>query len=348
MEGMMKKVVISGERQAGLADMAIPKPKEDWVLIKNLVVPMCNEYGAWLRGPRPPSDQISALGHEGVGEVVEVAQPCGVEVGDRVVVNGTGACGRCAYCRAGNFLQCPYQIGYAKFTGESEPTGSFAQYRLGTAWMSPKIPDDISLKHASMSWCGLGPTFGAMENAGVKGFDTVLVTGAGPVGQGGVINAKFRGARVIVAEIEPWRCARVKELGADEVVDALDPNVVDQIKEMTDGLGVTAALDCSGKVAAQRLCIDATRTKGRVCFVGECSDPLPLRISPDMIRKGLTLIGQWHYSLNDFDKMMEMIRSVGDQLDILISHEFPMSQVQDALATSASHQCGKIILDPWQ
>jgi threonine dehydrogenase-like Zn-dependent dehydrogenase len=343
----MVKAVIVGERQADLVEMRIPQPKADWALVEMRVVPMCTEYKAWLRGPRSSGERINALGHEGAGEVVEVAQPCGVEVGDRVVVMGAGPCGRCAYCRAGNFLQCPYQARYADFTGEVEPTGAYAQYRLGAAWLLPKIPDDISFEHASMAWCGLGPTFGAMQTIGMNALDTVLITGAGPVGQGGIVNAKYRGARVIVAELEPWRMERAKLLGADAVVDPRDENVVEQIKEMTvDGLGVTCAIDCAGVVASQRLCIDATRTKGTVCFVAESSDPLPIRVSADMLRKGLTLVGQWHYSLNEFDQIMRVIRDSSDMLDILISHRFPMSRVQDALALSASHECGKIVLDP--
>ena len=343
----MKKVVISGEREAQLVEMPIPQPKADWALVKMTVVPMCTEYKAWLRGPGT-RDRIPALGHEGVGEVVEVAQPCGVEPGDRVVLMGAGPCGRCAYCRTGDFLHCPYQVGYTEFTGESEPTGAYAQYRLGAAWLLPTIPDDISDAHAAMAWCGLGPTFGAMQTAHVDALDTVLITGAGPVGQGGIINAKFRGAEVIVAELEPWRMDRAGKLGADAVVDARDPDVVDQIRAMTHGeLGVTCAIDCAGVTASQRLCMDATRPKGRVCFVAESSDPLPITISPDMLRKGLTLIGQWHYSLNDFDQMIRVIRESGDLLDVLISHRFAMTEVQDALARSASHECGKIILDPW-
>lgn len=348
MEGTMKKVVITGERQAELVEMPIPKPVGNWVLLKVHVVPMCTEYKAWLHGPRKPGSRINALGHEGVGEVVEVAQPCGLEVGDRVVINMPGGCGRCIYCRAGFFLQCIDRINYAEFTGETEPTGSFAQYRLGDAWSLPKIPDGISFKHGAMAWCGLGPTFGAMQTARVDSYDTLLITGAGPVGQGGVVNAKYRGARVIVAELEPWRKERVKQLGADAVVDPRDEDVLDQIRGMTGGLGVTAAIDCSGVVAAQRLCVDATRPHGRVCFVGECGEPMPLTISPDMIRKSLRLIGQWHYSLADVEKMMRIISDSGDKLEILISHQFPMSQVQEAFATSASRQCGKIVLDPWQ
>jgi threonine dehydrogenase-like Zn-dependent dehydrogenase len=141
---------------------------------------------------------------------------------------------------------------------------------------------------------------------------------------------------------------RARMLGADAVVDPRDPDVLDQIRSLTqDELGVTCAIDCAGVTASQRLCIDATRPKGRVCFVAESHDPLPITVSPDMIRKALTLIGQWHYSLNDFDQIMQIIRASGDLLDILISHRFPMSRVQEALALSASRKSGKILLDPW-
>lgn len=347
MIGPMKKVVISAPQQAELVEMPIPQPKADWALVRMTVVPMCTEYKAWLRGPGE-RDQIPALGHEGVGEVVEVAQPCGVAIGDRVVLMGAGPCGRCAYCRAGDFLHCQNQVDYRTFTGEAEPTGAYAQYRLGAAWLLPTIPDDIADDHAAMAWCGLGPSFGAMQTALVDALDTVLITGAGPVGQGAIINAAFRGARVIVAELEPWRVERARMLGANAVVDPRDPDVLDQIRSLTqDRLGVTCAIDCAGVTASQRLCIDATRPKGRVCFVAESQDPLPITISPDMIRKALTLIGQWHYSLNDFDQIMHVIRASGDRLDTLISHRFPMSRVQEALALSASHKSGKILLDPW-
>ena len=81
--------------------------------------------------------------------------------------------------------------------------------------------------------------------------------------------------------------------------------------------------------------------------MAECGDELSIRVSPDMIRKGLTIIGQWHYSLNDFPKIMKVIQE-SPLLDLAISHVMPMSKVQEALELSASHQCGKIILKPWE
>jgi threonine dehydrogenase-like Zn-dependent dehydrogenase len=105
-------------------------------------------------------------------------------------------------------------------------------------------------------------------------------------------------------------------------------------------------LDCSGNVLAERLCIDAIRRKGQVAFIGECQDELAIRISPDMIRKGLTLVGSWHYNLNDFPKVMQVIQH-SPVIDLLISHTFPMSQIQEAFECSISQASAKIILDPW-
>ena len=338
MEGTMKKAVIFGEGKAGLVDMPIPQPFEDWALVKVHSVPMCTEYKSFMSGK-----EVKALGHEGAGEVVEVAQPCGVEPGDRVMIMGAGPCGVCEYCRSGNYILCPYSV-----RPEGEPTGSYAQYRIGRSWVLPKIPDGISYDHASMTWCGLGPTFGAMQSMGVTCYDTVLITGAGPVGLGGIVNALYRGAKVILVEGIEWRVERAKQMGVKIIFDPREENLIEKIKAETDGgLGVNMAIDCAGVVPSERTCMDATRKKGQVAFVAECGDQLNITVSPDMIRKHLTIIGQWHYSLNDFPKIMKVVEE-SPLIDLLISNVFPMSKVQEALELSATRNNAKMILKPWE
>jgi threonine dehydrogenase-like Zn-dependent dehydrogenase len=144
----------------------------------------------------------------------------------------------------------------------------------------------------------------------------------------------------------PFRAERARQLGAATVLDPRDPDILAQIRALTGGRGVDYALDCSGNVLAQRLCIDATRRKGKVAFIGECQDDLTIRISPDMIRKGLTLVGSWHYNLNDFPKVMQVIQH-SPVINLLISHTFPMSQIQEAFECSTSQASAKIILNPW-
>lgn len=338
----MKKVVILGERQAGLVDVPDPRAKENWVVVKVHAAPMCTEYKTWLGGQR-----AEFLGHEAAGEVVEVAQPGRVKVGDRVAVMPLYACGRCHLCVAGDYIHCENLGDVGAFLGTREGTATYAQYLVKPDWLLCPIPDDVSYDMGSLACCGLGPSLGAFELMGVSAYDSVLITGAGAVGLGAVVNARYRGAFTIVAESIPYRVEYAKKLGADAVVDPRSPTALQEIRDLTAGRGVDAALDCAGVVAAQRLCIDAARRKGQVAFVGECNDPLPITVSPDMIRKGLILRGSWHYNLSVYPKVVKVIQN-SPAAKQLVSHTFPMSRVQEAFEVSASHQCAKIMLHPWE
>ena len=343
MSGTMKQAVIHGPRQARLVDVPIPKPRGDLVLVKVRAVPMCTEYKTFESGRTD-----AALGHEGVGEVVAVDGHSDLAVGDRVVVMGLRACGTCRYCRAGHYMHCMDKTRHGNQPGSRPRTGAYAQYRLARSWMLPRIPADVSFDHAALTWCGLGPSFGAMQRMAVDAFDTILVTGVGPVGLGALVNAAYRGARAIVVEGVPWRAERARTMGAAAVLDPADPALVTKIRSLTaDELGVDCAIECAGVVSAQRVCIEATRPKGQVAFVAECADELPIRVSPDLIRTGLTLFGQWHYRMNEFERLLAVVRS-SPLLEQHISHRLPMSQVQEALELCASQQCGKVILDPWK
>jgi threonine dehydrogenase-like Zn-dependent dehydrogenase len=341
----MKKAVLLGGRKAGLVDVPDPQPKEDWALVKVHAAPMCAEYKSFVAGQK-----ADFLGHEAAGEVAAIAQPgfsSTVKVGDRVVVMPQYPCGKCPLCMAGEYIHCENTYDFAKFTGSREGSATMAQYLLKPSWLLPAIPDGVSYERASLACCALGPSFGAFEAMGLSAFDTVLITGLGSVGLGAIVNARFRGARVIGVESVPWRVSRAKQMGAECVINPADANAVNQIKNLADGRGVDCALDCSGNVQAERLCIDATRRKGKVAFVGECNNDLAIRVSPDLIRKGLTIIGSWHYNLNDFPRIMKVIQG-SSLIDLLISHVMPMSKIQEAFELSASHETAKIILKPWE
>ncbi len=188
----MRKAVITGERQAGVVDAPDPQPVGNWAVVKVHAAPMCTEYKSYLQG-----DPVDFLGHEAAGEVVAVAQPGRVDVGDRVVVMPQAGCGVCALCLAGDFIHCEQSAEISRqiyTTGEGRAT--YAQYLLKPDWLLPKIPDGVSYEHASLACCGLGPSFGAMKAMGVNAFDTILITGAGPVGLGAIVECAF-----------PW-CAR--------------------------------------------------------------------------------------------------------------------------------------------
>lgn len=340
----MKKIIIAGTRQAKVVEAPDPVAKENWVVVKIHTAPMCTEYKTFLGGG--PAEQ---LGHEAAGEVVEVAQPGRVQVGDRVAVMPQTSCGCCELCLGGEYIHCQDSTNFHDFFGTRDGSATYAQYVVKPDWLLVPIPDDVSYDHGAMACCGLGPTFGALERVSLQSTDTVLITGLGPVGLGGVIVATHYGARVIGVDSNQYRTTLAKELGAEAVIDPTDDDALEQIRSLThDGRGVDHAVDCSGVPAAHRLGIDAARRKGTVSFVGESGGrDTPLFVSNDMIRKGLYLYGSWHYNRKDTSKLMRIIRANRSKLDKQISHVFPFEKAQDAFELQTTGQSAKVLLKPW-
>jgi L-iditol 2-dehydrogenase len=340
----VKQVIITGRRSVEIADRPDPKAKGEFVVVKVHATPLCTEYKAY----RDNQDRrIEVLGHEAAGEVVQAAQTGRVKVGDRVVVMPLSACGKCPLCLAGDYIHCQHGPDVLKETGNSAGLATYAQYLVKQDWLLVPIPDGMSYERAGMACCGLGPTFGAMQRMNVGSLDTVLITGMGPVGLGGVINAAHRGARVIAVEGHPYRAALARQLGAEAVIDPADAGALARIRDLTGGAGADKALDCSGAPAAQRLMIDAARRRGQVAFVGEAGD-LVIRVSDDTIRKGITMHGVWHYNLADTPKIMQVIRESAPLIDRLITHTMPLAKVREAWELQIAGNCGKIVLRPWE
>lgn len=339
----MLRAVIAGERRARLVEAPTPAARGDWAVVKVHIAPMCTEYKAFVSG-----QETQYLGHEAVGEVVEIAQPGRVKVGDRVVAMPLSGCGYCPYCLSGDYIYCESAPRFADVHGSMEGSATMAQYLLRPSWLLCPIPDGVSYERAGLACCAIGPSYGAFERMNLAAYDTVLIAGAGPVGQGAVVNAVMRNAEVFVLEPSAVRRDMVLALGARAVFDPGDPDVAQQIRDRTGGRGVDKSLDCSGSPEAQRVCIDATRRRGDVAFVGECYDrKLEITVSPDLIRKGLTLHGCWHYNLAHYGRVMDVIRRA-PAVDRLVSHIFPMTGIQEAMETSASQHCAKILLRPWE
>jgi L-iditol 2-dehydrogenase len=337
----VKKVVVSGERQVAFVEVPDPEPQAAWVLVKVKAAALCTEYKAYLAGRR-----LLNPGHEGAGEVVSVARAGRVKVGDRVVVLPQFACGKCEMCLGGDYIYCENDLDYQKVFGTLDGSGTFGNYVLKPDWLLPLIPDGVSYEHATLAIDGIGASFGAFQAIEVGALDTVLVTGLGPVGLGAVANARFRNARVIGVEPMPWRRERAMQMGADAVFSPDEPGLVNKIRAIAAG-EVSCAVECSGRSSSQRLCIDAVRRRGRVAFVGESADDLVIRVSPDLLRKGLTIVGSWLYNMGDFPKVMQVIQQ-SPLIDLLVSHVLPMSEIQTGFELLADGRSAKIVVNPWR
>ncbi len=338
----MKIAAIFGPREGGICEVPDPRPRGRYVVVKVTVAAMCIEYKLYQQGNVHGSH--TALGHEGVGEVVATDCAEKVHVGDRVIIHPFNACGRCAVCQSGNSVYCQNMQDVLNETGNTSGIGTMAQYVVKHEDCLTKLPSEISDDHAVMAHCALGMNFGAMQAMQVSANDSLLVSGLGPVGLGCVINGRYRGAQVIAVDGNPYRAGLAIKLGADYVIDPRNDDASCQVLRHTDLLGATASVETSGFPDAKRLLLDGTRPCGRVALVGWSGE---LDVNT-IIAKGLTIYGIWYYNLNDASLLLQMIANTGPQLDILITHRYPMSRLKDAWETQLTGKCGKVLLYPWQ
>lgn len=328
----MKSLVIHNKK-VWTEDVADPVPHGPWVVVKVESTPICgSDKNAYL-SEQPVRD----AGHEGSGIVVAVDGSSLLKVGDRVVLNPLSGCGECWYCRTGNYIYCPDKPAW---------NTHFAQYVLIQDFVCTKLPEDISYDIGSLACCALGPAFSSMKRLNVRAFDNLLITGLGPVGMGALTIAKFLGANVIAVESVPFRVNLAREMGADVVLDPKDPDIIKQICAAKGPGPLVKAVDCSGNSVAERLCIDALEPLGMLSCVGENHKEIAVRISEDFIRKGLVLMGNWHYCTNDYMEMFSILRR-SPVVEKIITDRYGFSQVQEAFDKFMTGDTCKVILHPW-
>ncbi|MET1007070.1 MAG: zinc-binding dehydrogenase, partial [Propionibacteriaceae bacterium] len=222
--------------------------------------------------------------------------------------------------------------------------GTVAQYILKPDWLLLKVPDDLSLEHAAMACCGFGPTFTAHRRLGSSVLDTVVVSGCGPVGLGAVTQGVTRGARVLALEVHPYRAELARKLGATEVLDPRDDDVVDQVKSLTDGRGAAGGIETSGAPGAAALLGRSIRVRGGLAVVAWT----PETTFSAMVPGGLDIYACWHWNhQHQLADMWTMIRESGPGIDTMITHRMPLEDVSAAMDLQDAGECGKIILHPF-
>ncbi|MEM7180296.1 MAG: zinc-binding dehydrogenase [Spirochaetota bacterium] len=341
----MKTVMISGKRECKVIEKPIPNIKEGFVLIKVHVAPMCNEYNAYENGFYQDRNKFDSLGHEIAGEVVKTAGESKFKVGDRVVALPGFPCGTCYICDSGAYAHCDDVINPLEACDSTSGECGFAEYAIKAEWLTIPIPNDMSYEHASMACCGLGSTFTSLQKMAVKANSTILITGLGAVGLGGVLNAKHLNLRVIGVSRSRYRRELARDLGCDHVLNPENDNLKSHIFQITNGLGVDYAIECSAQAHYQRLALDVIKKLGSLTFLGESGD-LMINVDKDIIQKGLNLYGTLDLYLNHVPEMMKLIANASNDIDKFITHTFSLREIKQAWELQIKRTCGKILLYP--
>jgi len=290
----------------------VPDPKLEGprdAIIKVTSCAICGSDLHLLDGYMPSMQSGDVLGHETMGEVVEVgSQVTNLKVGDRVVIPFNIACGECFFCQKQMFSLCDRSNPNAKMAAEvmgHSPSGLFgyshmlggysggqAEYiRVPFADVGPiKIPDGIPDEQV-LFLSDIFPTgYMAAENAGIEPGDTVAVWGCGPVGQFAIQSAWMLGAgRVVAIDNVPERLAMAEKFGRAETINFDDVKVYDRLQEMTGGRGPDRCIDAVGTEAHAGGSPDSILDKVKAAAFLGTDRPHVLREMIFCCRKGGTL-----------------------------------------------------------
>lgn len=341
----MKGAILPGNSTVELKDFEVPKPGFGQVLIRTKATTIC---GSDIRciyrehTGKGPEGYIPGMiaGHEPCGLIVEEGEGLKrFKKGDRVIVYHISGCGVCNNCRRGYYISCTskHRAAYGW-----QRNGGMSDYILADEKDLIALPDELTYKDGAQVACGFGTVYEAIEKIGISGNDAVLVTGLGPVGLAALMLSKALGANMLIGvEMNDYRIDLAKKLGLVDHVFKPGEGTLDEILRLTGGQGVERAIDCSASDPGRQLAIRATRSYGKIAFVGE-GGTCTFNPSPDIIHGQKTIYGSWVTSLWRMEELVDKLVRWNIHPDKLITHEFTLDQAPEAYALMASGECGKV------
>ncbi len=338
-----------------LRDVELEEPHADDVLVRMAATGICGSdlhvvRGEWHR-PTP-----LVLGHEGAGVIEAVGAAVeGLRPGDRVVLSWAPSCGECGPCRASRRYACaPLRAGIARGTlpdgstrmrldGETvyrmTAIGALAERVVVPAAAALPLPDDVSLEQAALVGCAALTGVGAVLNrARVTAGSSVLVVGAGGVGQFCVQGARLAGAgRIVAVDPQGERREQALRLGASEAV----------APEGVEG-EFDYAFDAVGGAESFALAVRAARGGGTVVAVGMAPTGVRYELDPAALTNEEKLLTGSLYGSEDpaaaLPALIEHVRAGRLDLAGALGPSFPLARVDDAIAASLSGAAGRVLV----
>jgi (R,R)-butanediol dehydrogenase/meso-butanediol dehydrogenase/diacetyl reductase len=329
----MKAAVFHGEHDVRVEQVADPAgPGDGEVLIRPLWCGICGtDLHEYAMGPivipasphRLNGSQLpQVLGHEFSAEVVDTGPGVQhVRAGQRVSIMPLLFCGTCYYCRRGLNHLCVSMA----CIGLSYDWGGIAELAVVPASHVTPLPETVSDLQGALVEPTAVAAYG-VDVAQVRPGDTVLVTGAGPIGALASLYAAQLGARVIISEVNPVRAELARSLDVGEVVDPTQLDVVGWIKDTTEGIGADAVIECSGNERALQTAIDAVRSAGRISQTGlhtKAASIEPMKLS----EHDIALVGTWCYPVTDWPRIIDLIARGRLPVDKVVTAQVPMADV---------------------
>ncbi len=350
MEDPTTAAVLVAPRRIELQEFPLPRVADDDALVRVEGTGICGSDWAPYSGAWPIELPPMILGHEIVGEVVEIgpeaARRWGVAAGDRIVVEESIPCNHCRLCRTGRYHMCDpihtsdgLRYGLTPTDRPPHLWGGFGQYvyvhpRSVVHRMSPAVPVDQAPLFIPISngirW--------VERDGGCRIGDTVVILGPGQHGLGCVVGARLAGAgTVIVAgtSADGHRLDVARHLGADHTIDVTTAPLREQVAELTGGEMAHVVLDVTtGAPGALAEAVDVAAVGSTVVVAGAREGkPVTGFVADKLFLGEVTLKGVYGHDWTSVRRAIAHIEANTEALAPLCTHTYHLDDVDAALLT---------------
>jgi threonine dehydrogenase-like Zn-dependent dehydrogenase len=333
---MMVTPEFVGGGRVRFVERAVPEPGEGQLLLRLRANALCgSERGQFQQG------STVTPGHEAAGEVAAAGPGAETPVGANGVVFLMDFCGVCRACRLGFTNQCHHKRGDFGFSRD----GGYGPYALvrESAFFTT---GDVAGAEATLLLDVMGTGGHAVGRACLArpDIESLLISGAGPIGLGALAMAKLllgHSVPVAIADYDPIRLKLAEELGglpvalADESLDAGLARA---------GVSPDAAIDTTGKQAARQSAMAALARRGVLVCVGH-GEGLTLDVSSDLIAPERAVLGSEYFRFDELPGNLLLFHEHRDYLRRIITHRFPAARIEEAFETFFAGGTGKVVIE---
>ncbi|MCL4507947.1 MAG: zinc-binding dehydrogenase [Chloroflexi bacterium] len=284
------------------------------------------------------------LGHEFCGEVEAVGSAVrGFKVGDRVTCETAAyVCGVCPMCRIGHYNLCPERLGFGYGVD-----GAAADYVKAEARLLHHIPDGVTWEQAAITEPCCVAFNAVVEKSHPRPGQTAVVLGPGPIGLLALQMLRTSGpTRLVMVGLvrDGVRLELARRFGADEVIESDRYDAVQQVLDMTDGLGADLVIDAAGISATLRQALAMVRPEGQVTKIGWGPQPFGYSLDP-LVAKAVTLQGSFSHNWTTWEAVLQLMSTQRLDLDPFLNI-YPLEDWRQAFERMDRLEVPKVILRP--
>jgi threonine dehydrogenase-like Zn-dependent dehydrogenase len=336
--GTMRVPHFVGQGRIDVVQKPVGMPGPGQLLVQVKANAICgSERGQFFNG------SAVTPGHEAAGIVVAAGSGTHTPLGTPGVVFLMDFCGECRSCRLGLTNQCLHKRGDMGFTKD----GGYGSFELVGEHIFFPVDPDIPLAEATLLLDIMGTSSHAIQR-GLRlraDVESVLITGAGPVGLGMLAMARLLlGAAipVLIADIIPYRLALAERLGGVPI--DLGGQSLEAGVRAAGFDAVDLAIDSSGKTVARQAAIDVLGKRGALVCVGH-GEGLSLDVSPMLIAPERAVLGSEYFCYDALPASLELLRRHRAYLTQILTHRFAVGDLQQAFELFFAGSTGKVVIE---